>query len=88
MSGTDPLLLGEPKKRGRKSKKQLEKELMKEYNLGNSEWSWVQFEELNCIANRSNCILSTNKLKNKYEFDAMDEELAIRAALNNILMDE
>jgi phosphate starvation-inducible protein PhoH and related proteins len=32
MSGTDPLLLGEPKKRGRKSKKQLEKELMKEYN--------------------------------------------------------
>lgn len=63
-------------------------ELMKEYNLGNSEWSWVQFEELNCVANRSNCILSTNKLKNKYEFDAMDEELAIRAALNNILMDE
>ena len=61
---------------------------MKEYNLGNSEWSWVQFEELNCVANRSNCILSTNKLKNKYEFDAMDEELAIRAALNNILMDE
>lgn len=35
MSGTDLLLLGEPKKRGRKSKKQLEKELMKEYNYEN-----------------------------------------------------
>ena len=32
MIGTDALLIGEPKKRGRKSKKQLEKELLKEYN--------------------------------------------------------
>lgn len=31
-SPQDPLLLGEPKKRGRKSKKQLEKDLLKEYN--------------------------------------------------------
>tara|TARA_R110002020_G_scaffold378177_2_gene589238 strand:- start:146 stop:1000 length:855 start_codon:yes stop_codon:yes gene_type:complete len=62
--------------------------IMEECKVFNSDWSWVQFEELNCIANRSNCVLSTEKLKNKYEFDVMDEELAIRTALNNILMDE
>ena len=62
--------------------------IMEECKVFNSDWSWVQFEELNCIANRSNCVLSTDKLKNKYEFNVMDEELAIRTALNNILMDE
>lgn len=32
MNGKDALLIGEPKKRGRKSKKQIENELLKEYN--------------------------------------------------------
>ena len=56
--------------------------------VSNPDWSWVQFEELNCIANRSNCVLSIDKLKEKYEFDIMDEELAIHSALNNIILDE
>jgi len=35
MSGPDVLLLGETKKRGKKTKKQIEKELIKEYNYDN-----------------------------------------------------
>lgn len=62
--------------------------IMEEYKVSNPDWSWVQFEELNCIANRSNCVLSVDKLKEKYEFDIMDEELAIHSALNNIILDE
>jgi len=63
-------------------------ELMDEYGLGNDKWKWVQFDELNCLANRSNCVLSVDKLKTKYGFDPMDEELAIHSALNKIILDE
>jgi len=62
--------------------------IMEEYKVSNPDWSWVQFEELNCLANRSNCVLSVDKLKDKYGFDIMDEELAIHSALNNIILDE
>ena len=63
-------------------------ELMDEYGLGNDKWKWVQFDELNCLANRSNCVLSVDKLKTKYGFDPMDEELAIHSSLNKIILDE
>ena len=63
-------------------------ELMKQFDLKNSDWEWVQFEDLNCTANRSNCVMSVEKLKQKYEFNIWDEEVAIEAALTNILSDE
>ena len=63
-------------------------EIMKQFHLKNPNWEWVQFEELNCTANRSNCVMSVEKLKQKYQFDIMDEEVAIKAALTNILSDE
>jgi len=62
--------------------------LMKSYNLDNCNWEWVQFEELNCRANRSNCVLDTSKLGSKYGFYPVKEEVAIRAALNKIIKDE
>ena len=61
---------------------------MTDYNLQNSKWNWVPFEELGCIANRSNCVLSTDQLKEKYSFELLDEEVAIHQALTNIIKDE
>ena len=63
-------------------------DLMKKYKLGNPDWDWVQFEELNCRANRSNCVLDTLKLGTKYDFYPVSEEVAIRGALNKIIKDE
>jgi len=63
-------------------------DLMKDYNLENKNWDWVQFEDLNCLANRSNCILSVDKIKEKYSFPLMDEEVAIHSALTKIILDE
>ena len=63
-------------------------DLMKTYKLGNPDWDWVQFEELNCRANRSNCVLDTLKLGTKYGFYPVSEEVAIRGALNKIIKDE
>ena len=62
--------------------------IMKRFNLENPDWEWVQFEDLNCTANRSNCVMSVEKLKQKYQFDIMDEDVAIKAALTNIIADE
>ena len=62
--------------------------IMEEKGLANPDWKWVQFEDLNCTANRSNCVMSVKKLKQKYEFNIWDEEVAIEAALTNILLDE
>lgn len=62
--------------------------IMEEKGLANPDWKWVQFEDLNCTANRSNCVMSVKKLKQKYEFNIWDEDVAIEAALTNILLDE
>ena len=60
-------------------------EIMKAQGLYNTNWEWVLFEELNTKANRSNCILSTEKLEKEYEFKLLDEEVAIeKAIVNNI----
>ena len=61
---------------------------MKEYKLENDNWQWVQFQDLNCLANRSNCVMSVDKLKEKYEFNILDEETVVHAALNNITFNE
>tara|TARA_R100001015_G_C4579385_1_gene136139 strand:- start:90 stop:950 length:861 start_codon:yes stop_codon:yes gene_type:complete len=63
-------------------------DIMKEYKLENDNWQWVQFQDLNCLANRSNCVMSVDKLKEKYEFNILDEETVVHAALNNITFNE
>jgi dTDP-4-dehydrorhamnose reductase len=62
--------------------------LMKEYKLENHKWKWTRFENLNCLANRSNCVLSVSKLKEKYKFNILDEETVVHTALNNITFNE
>jgi len=62
--------------------------LMHEHKLSNPNWDWVQFEELNCKANRSNCVLDTDKLSNDYGFHPIDEKVAIRSALKYIMKNE
>ena len=59
-------------------------DIMSNRGLCNTNWEWVQFEELNTKANRSNCILSTEKLEKEYGFKLLDEEVAIEKALANI----
>ena len=60
-------------------------DIMKKHGLYNTNWEWVHFEELNTKANRSNCVLSTEKLEKEYGFKLLDEEVAIeKAIINNI----
>jgi dTDP-4-dehydrorhamnose reductase len=59
-------------------------ELMREAGLENENWSWVDFEELGCKANRSNCILDTTKLKEEYGFTMLSETEALKKALKAI----
>ena len=59
-------------------------ELMREAGLENENWSWVDFEELGCKANRSNCILDTTKLKEEYGFTMLTETEALKKALKAI----
>ena len=58
--------------------------IMQDCGLHNTNWEWVLFEELNTRANRSNCVLSTTKLEEKYGFKLQDERVAIEKALANI----
>lgn len=59
-------------------------ELMKEAGLENENWSWVDFEELGCKANRSNCILDTTKVKEEYGFTMLTETEALKKSLKAI----
>ena len=59
-------------------------DIMENRGLYNTNWEWVQFEELNTKANRSNCVLCTKKLEKKYGFRLLDEKVAIKKALANI----
>lgn len=57
-------------------------EIMKEYEVYNPNWSFVDISELDIKAPRSNCILSTEKLQSI--FSIQSEEAALRSALANI----
>ena len=59
-------------------------ELMREAGLENKNWSWVDFEDLGCKANRSNCILDTTKLKEEYGFTMLTETEALKKSLKAI----
>jgi dTDP-4-dehydrorhamnose reductase len=38
-------------------------ELLKKYNNNNPNWSFIETKDLNTVAQRSNCVLSTNKIE-------------------------
>ena len=38
-------------------------EIMRKYNLENPDWKFVDMSELQIVAQRSNCVLSTEKIK-------------------------
>jgi len=59
---------------------------MKAHNLDNKEWNFVNIEDIDIKAPRSNCILSIAKLKAMFpEFHIESEDVAIEMALNSIL---
>ena len=59
-------------------------ELMKEAELENNNWSWVDIEDLDLAAGRSNCILDTTKLREEYGFTISTETEALKKALKAI----
>lgn len=59
--------------------------LMKDAKIVNDNWNFVEIEELNITAPRSNCVLSTEKLKHKFsDFNLHSESSAIMKALSKI----
>ena len=60
-------------------------ERMEHFDITNPNWKWVHFCDLETIANRSNCVMSTAKLEKEYGFEIWDEEVALECALTNII---
>ena len=60
-------------------------QLMEKYDVSNPDWEWVHFCDLNTAANRSNCVMSTDKLENEYGYEMWTEEVALESALTNII---
>ena len=56
-------------------------DLMRTFELENLNWNFVEFETLNCKANRSNCILDSTKVKEEYGYVLQTEEEAFKKAL-------
>ena len=52
--------------------------ILKEYNLVNENWKFVPYEVLKIKANRSNCVLSSEKALRDFDFDFGDEEYYIK----------
>jgi dTDP-4-dehydrorhamnose reductase len=62
-------------------------EIMKKYNISNPEWSIVKLTDLNIVANRSNCILSTDKIQSIGDWFKPTEEsleIAIKSLAKNL----
>jgi len=56
-------------------------DLMRSFELENLNWSWVDIEELDLAAGRSNCILDTTKVKQEYGYTLSTEAEALKKAL-------
>ncbi|MDB4396202.1 sugar nucleotide-binding protein [bacterium] len=56
-------------------------DIMRELELENLNWGFVDFEDLGCKANRSNCILDTTKVKEEYGYTMLTEAEALRKSL-------
>ena len=59
--------------------------LMEKFDVVNPSWEWVHYCDLETIAHRSNCVMSTDKLENEYGFKMWEEEVALESALTNII---
>ena len=59
-------------------------DLMRSFELENLNWSWVDIEELDLAAGRSNCILDTTKVKEEYGYTLSTETEALKKALGAI----
>lgn len=58
---------------------------MKAHNLDNKDWNFVNIEDIDIKAPRSNCVLSIEKLRTMFpDFHIEPEDVAIEMALNNI----
>jgi UDP-glucose 4,6-dehydratase len=56
--------------------------IINEYGYNNPSWELVGYTQIPIIANRSNCVLSNNKVV-AYGFDFGDEETSLRIALEH-----
>lgn len=60
-------------------------DIMKERNIENKNWKFVDIKDINITAPRSNCVLSVVKLNTLFpDFELQTEESAIRQSLSNI----
>ena len=57
---------------------------MRSFELENLNWNWVDIEELDLAAGRSNCILDTTKVKEEYGYTLSTETEALKKALGAI----
>ena len=53
-------------------------DILKEYDIENKEWKFVDYKKLDIKCNRSNCILSNEKAKKDFNFDFGEEEYFLR----------
>ena len=56
-------------------------DIMRGFELENLNWSWVDIEELDLAAGRSNCVLDTTKVKQEYGYTLSTEADALKKAL-------
>jgi len=54
---------------------------MRGFELENLNWQYVDFKELGCKANRSNCVLDSTKARTEYGFTLLNEIDALKKAL-------
>ena len=59
-------------------------DILEDWSVENDNWNFVDIDTLNLAAPRSNCILSTNKLRDVYGFEMMTEHDAVNEAACNI----
>ena len=76
-TGTDTIHLCNPKPLDTESVI----DIMKSYGLENPNWKFVDFEELGCKANRSNCTLDTTKIREEYGYTLLTEREALQKSL-------
>ena len=53
-------------------------DIMKEFGIENKSWKFVEYDDLDIVCNRSNCILDNAKSRELLDFDWGDEEFYIR----------
>jgi len=60
-------------------------QLMEKFDVVNPDWNWIHYCDLDTVAHRSNCVMSTSKLEEEYGFEIWNEEVALECALTNII---